>query len=77
MQKVFSARDITEAHIIKGLLESHDIPAQVDGAYLQGAFGELPVVDLITVSVAKEQVMHAKKLIEEYDQATPELPIST
>ena len=76
MQKVFTARDITEAHIIKGLLDSHGIPAQVDGAYLQGGFGELPVVDLITVSVAKEQVMHAMKLIEEYDQATPESPIS-
>lgn len=75
MQKVFSARDITEAHIIKGLLESHDIPAQVDGAYLQGAFGELPVVDLITVSVAAEQVMHAQKLIEEYDLATPDNPV--
>lgn len=76
MQKVFTARDITEAHIIKGLLESHDIPAQVDGAYLQGAFGELPVVDLITVSVANEQVTHAQRLIEAYHQATPEHPMT-
>ena len=76
MQRVFTAKDITEAHIVKGMLESYGIPAQVDGAYLQGGFGELPVIDLITVSVSDEQYMHAKKLITEYDQATPENPIS-
>ncbi len=76
MQRVFSAKDITEAHIVKGMLESFGIPAQVDGAYLQGGFGELPVIDLITVSVADEQYRHAKKLIEEYDRATPETPIA-
>ena len=76
MLKVFTARDITEAHIVKGMLESYGIPAQVDGAYLQGGFGELPVIDLITVSVAKEQYLHASKLIEAYDQATPDQPVA-
>jgi len=41
MKLIYKAGDITEAHIVKGLLESNGIPAHVGGFYLQGAIGDL------------------------------------
>jgi hypothetical protein len=43
MKKVFVAQHPTEAHLVKGLLESRDIPALVRGESLFGTRGETPV----------------------------------
>jgi len=69
MIRVYSARDITEAHIVRGMLESRGIEAIVEGEYLAGGIGELPVVDLISVSVDEADSEAALAVIREYDAA--------
>ncbi|HPR64038.1 MAG TPA: DUF2007 domain-containing protein [Thermoanaerobaculia bacterium] len=43
MKQVFIARHPAEAHIVRGILESRGISAEVRGEDLWGARGELPV----------------------------------
>ena len=70
MQKVYSAQNPIDAHIVKGLLEQQGVVARVNGEYLQGGIGELPLVDLITVTVADEDLDAALRIIQEYEQST-------
>ena len=70
MKKIHSANNITEAHIIKGLLESNGIEAYVGGHYLQGGIGELPASDTASIHVYDEQVEEAKKIIHQYENNT-------
>ena len=46
MKQVFLAHDVTEAHLIKGLLESRGLNALVRGEDLSGTSGEVPFVDV-------------------------------
>jgi len=66
-QIIYSAQNPVDAHIIKGLLEHQGVAARVNGEYLQGGIGELPLIDLITVSVADSDVDEALAIIHEYD----------
>lgn len=68
MIKVYSARDLTDAHLIKGLLESCGITAQVNGGFLSGGIGELPPLDLVTVSVEDSQLEEAQRVLEEFER---------
>lgn len=43
MKRVHNARHLTEAHLIRGFLESQGIDALVRGDFLTGGWGELPV----------------------------------
>ena len=43
MVQVYSAENPTEAHYLKGLLESQGIQCDVRGESLFGARGELPI----------------------------------
>lgn len=67
MVKIYNARDTTEAHIIRGMLQAHGIEAHVNGFYLQGGIGELAAHDYASVSVENDNVDQARKLVEEYD----------
>lgn len=67
MKKVFTAKNSIEANIVKGMLEANDIPAYVEGEYLQGAIGELPAIDFVFVSVDDENEMKAANLVNEYE----------
>lgn len=69
MPKVYSAQNPVEAHIVKGMLEQQGIAARVNGEYLQGGIGELPLIDLVTVSVADEDYLRAVEVVREYDQS--------
>ena len=69
MTKIYSAQNAIDAHIIKGLLEQQGIAARVDGEYLQGGIGELPLIDLVTVSVAEEDYEKALRVLREYENA--------
>lgn len=71
MISVYSARSITDAHLIKGLLESEGISAYVYGGDLQGGIGELPVMGLITVRVSADSVARARAIIADYERAEP------
>lgn len=50
MKPVYTARHVTDAHLIRGYLESIGIAAIVRGEFLVGAVGELPA-DLCKVWV--------------------------
>ena len=45
MKKVFTARNVTEAHFVRELLEAQGLVVTVRGEDLWGASGELPFVD--------------------------------
>jgi hypothetical protein len=49
MKLVHTARHPAEAHLIRGILESHGIRAEVKGDQLYGAFGELPVLPTVWI----------------------------
>ena len=67
MIKIYNAKDITEAQIIKGLLQAYGIEAYVGGQYLQGGVGDLAAMDFATVSVADEAADAARELMIKYE----------
>lgn len=67
MKILYKAGNITEAHIVKGLLESNDIPAHVGGFYLQGGVGELAAMDFAHVYVSDEDYETAIHIIKDYE----------
>ena len=68
MRVIFNAQNIIEAYLIKGLLASDDIIAHINGEFLQGGSGELPAINLISVSVSDEDTNIASKVIANYEQ---------
>ncbi len=56
MQIAYRAKDITEAHIVAGLLEANGIEAYVGGHYLQGAMGEIGAAGFSNVHVDDEDL---------------------
>ena len=68
MIKIYNAKDITEAQIVRGMLQAHGIDAFVGGQYLQGGVGDLAVMDFATVSVADEHESAARELVLKYEQ---------
>lgn len=70
MKQVFLAHDVTEAHLVKGLLESHGLSALVRGEALAGIAGEVPFVDVWpTVWVLDDdREAEARAVIEEYER---------
>ena len=70
MKLVYRAKDITEAHIISGLLKSKGVQAHVGGHYLQGGVGDLAAMDFATISVADDDTDAAVSIIAEYDTFT-------
>ncbi len=67
MQKVYDASNITEAHIVRGMLEANGIPAHVGGYYLQGGVGELAAQGFVSILVADEQSAAARQVIAQYE----------
>ena len=74
MQIIYKASDITEAHIVSGLLNANGVEAHVGGHYLQGGVGELAAFGFANVHVADEDTSLAKSIIAEYqgEQDKPE-----
>jgi len=68
MIKVYDASNITEAHIVRGMLEANGIAAHVGGYYLQGGVGELAVHGFASVMVASEHAKSARALIDDYEK---------
>ena len=69
MIKVYDAANITEAHIVRGMLEANGIEAHVGGYYLQGGIGELAVQGFASVLVDAAQEARARELVMEYQQS--------
>jgi hypothetical protein len=72
LKLIYNARDITEAHIVSGLLKSNGIDAYVGGHYLQGGVGELAASDFATIHVDDENVDAALSIIAEYEGVEPQ-----
>ena len=68
MKLIYKAKDIIEAHIISGLLESSNIESHVGGHYLQGGVGDLAASDFATLSVADNDVNEALLIIKGYEK---------
>lgn len=67
--KIYDAANIMEAHIVRGMLETHGISAHVGGHYLQGGIGELAVEGFASVMVDADTAAAALVLIERYERA--------
>ena len=67
MQIAYRARDITEAHIVAGLLKANGIEAFVGGHYLQGAMGEIGAAGFSNVHVDDDDFYRARQLVAEYE----------
>jgi putative signal transducing protein len=66
MMIIYHAANSLDAHMIKGLLEQFGIHAYIQGEYLQGGIGDLPVTGLVTVSVDNNNHREATKIVNEW-----------
>ena len=67
MQIAYRAKDITEAHIVAGLLEAEGIETHVTGSFLQGAMGEIGTAGFSNVHVDDEDYYRARQLVTDYE----------
>ena len=71
MKPLHNARHATEAHLIRGYLESHGIAVIVRGEFLAGGIGELPA-DVCGVWVVHDhEFTRANELIRQWLQDSP------
>ncbi len=68
--EVFRAENLPEAHLVKDALGHAGIVARVEGDFLQGALGGLPVgwASSPRVLVAESDAAAARKIIERIEQ---------
>ena len=71
MITIYRAANITDAHLIRQMLEGDGIHAFIQGEYLQGAVGELPANTEILVHVADENAETARVIVDEWESAEP------
>ena len=69
--KVYECTLGVEAHMICDLLARAGISARVDGEFLQGAGGDLPLGNSIKVRVAPENAAEARAVIDEWEKLQP------
>lgn len=66
---VYRAANITDAYLIRQMLEAEGIHAYIQGEYLQGAVGELPANTEILVQVGKDDYAAARAVVETWESA--------
>jgi len=69
---IYNASDLSEAHIIAGLLNANGIETHVGGHYLQGGIGELAAADFVSIHVADDDVATAAAIIADYEKNNPD-----
>ncbi|MDP2029280.1 MAG: DUF2007 domain-containing protein [Thiobacillus sp.] len=67
MRTVYEASNAVEAHMLQGYLLQEGITTRVDGAYLQGAVGELPAQGFVRLVVEDEDYDRARAAIERWE----------
>lgn len=70
MKRIYQAANNIEAHMIVHLLGQTGIHGHVNGEHLQSGAGELPLGNLVAVSVADEDVAAARAVIHEWEART-------
>lgn len=69
MQIVYRAATIIDANLVKVALEDAGVMAFVNGEFLTGGMGELPVSGLVNVMVANIDIEKAQPIVGEIDAA--------
>ncbi len=77
MPIVFNATSALEAHLVADLLRRSNIDARIDGEYLAGGIGDLPVVGLVRVIVEERDLELAKSIIAQWESGAFELADDT
>jgi hypothetical protein len=72
MQIIYHAANLTDAHLLRQLLEDVGIPVHLNGEYLQGALGEVPANSPILLMVPDEHVQTARAMVLDWERATPQ-----
>lgn len=67
MPTIFQAANAVEAHLIADLLERSHIAARIEGEYLAGGIGDLPVVGLVRVVVSESDMELARAIIAQWE----------
>lgn len=72
MKQVYMAHDLTEAHFVKGPLDSRGVSAALRGEDVAGIGGEVPFMDVYpTVWVLDDdQEEDARAIVQEYESGT-------
>ena len=70
-EKVYECTLAVEAHMICDLLARAGISARVDGEFLAGAGGELPLGSNIKVRVDPARAVEAREVIDEWERLQP------
>ena len=70
MQRLYSAANLPEAHLVRGLLAAAGIGARVFNEYAAGALGELPFAEVApSVWIEKEHdLVRARQVIATYEK---------
>jgi len=68
MKKVYDAASGVDAHIVLHMLEQAGIAGRIDGEYLTGAMGELPLSGLVRVMVEEPDVERARSIIAKWEK---------
>ena len=71
MQRLYSASNLPEAHLVRGLLAVAGIEARVFNEYAGGALGELPFAEVApSVWIEKERdLTRARQVVATYENA--------
>jgi len=69
METVYETTFAFHAQMICDLLISAGVPARVDGSYLQGIGGEIPLGNAVRVRVEPARVAEARAIIAEWESA--------
>lgn len=74
MKSIYLAANVTDAHLVRNLLEQSGVEAYVRGEHLQGGLGELPVNGPIEVCVDAADVDGAKDVLARWRRGDFALP---
>lgn len=75
MKTLYEPSNALEAHMLHDLLQQEGIPSRVDGAYLQGAVGELPASGLVRLVVEDNDYEQARAVIRRWEATEVSNPI--
>ena len=67
MRNAYEAENSVEAHTVLNLLNQAGIEGRIDGEYLQGGIGEIPVSGFVRVMVDEASYEKARKIIKEWE----------
>ncbi|MEZ5462090.1 DUF2007 domain-containing protein [Dokdonella sp.] len=76
MEVIYRANDGIEAQLLVDRLEAEGIPAEIHGAYLQGAVGELPPGGLISILVNSENRERAREVVARWEAERANEPVN-